>query len=213
MKYADISEIIFFLDQITLQLKIDRKKALVAIRNFSKFIDKQVPFRDGHAQRVCAFSLKIGKQLRLTDNQLIDLEVAALLHDFGKIGISERLLTKTSPLTEKEQTEIRRHVIRGYYLLQGYPHLNKILEGVRTHHEKYDGTGYPFGLVAAMIPLSGRIIAVADAFDAMTSFRPYRRTKSKAQAIMELQVLSGKHFDASIVDAFIKLLDEKNINQ
>jgi HD-GYP domain-containing protein (c-di-GMP phosphodiesterase class II) len=141
------------------------------------------------------------------------LEVAALLHDFGKIGIDEAILMKPQLLTPEEKLEIDMHVMRGYYMLAGFNELIEALRGIKSHHESYDGTGYPEGLAKSQIPLIGRIIAVADAYDAMTSRRPYRKALTHEQAVHELKSNAGTQFDPAIVKIFIKYLSEKKTSR
>jgi HD-GYP domain-containing protein (c-di-GMP phosphodiesterase class II) len=202
----DIDEIIKCLSQVAKILHERPEHALKELRNISSLVDKQVPYRDGHTQRVCKYSLRIGKQLGLTDKEMVILETAALLHDFGKIGVDEKILLKPTSLTESEKIEIEKHVLRGYYILSGFAELEEALKGVRSHHEHYNGSGYPERLLGDNTPLLGRILAVADAYDAMTSERPYRKARTKEQAVEELMKFSGKQFDPEIVEVFIKIL-------
>lgn len=140
---------------------------------------------------------------------MVILEAAALLHDFGKIGIDEEILLKPSSLTVQEKQEIEKHVLRGYYMLDGFSELEEVIKGVKSHHERYNGLGYPEGLAEDSIPLIGRIIAVVDAYDAMTNDRPYRKARTKQEAIEELKKFSGKQFDPEIVEVFVKILEQK----
>ena len=134
------------------------------------------------------------------------LETAALLHDFGKIGVEDNILDKPASLIDAEKAEVEKHVLRGYYMLAGFIELGDALKGIKTHHEHYNGLGYPQGLTDGYIPLIGRIIAVADAYDAMTSDRPYRKAKTKEQAIDELKKFAGQQFDPHIVDVFLDII-------
>ena len=206
MEDINIDEIISCLDKIAAILHDKPTQALRELRQISARIDSQVPYRDGHNQRVSKYSLKLGKQLGLNEKEMVILETAALLHDFGKICIDEKILIKPSSLTDREKLEIQQHAIKGYYILAGFAEFEHALDGVRTHHECYNGSGYPVGLVKKNIPLIGRIIAVADAYDAMTSKRPYREARTKEQAVRELKRCSGQQFDPVLVDAFINCL-------
>lgn len=190
-------------------LKENPKQALKDLRKIGARIDKQVPYRDGHSIRVTDYCLAIAEYLGFDENEKVVLEVAALLHDFGKIGINEDILLKPRELLPTEKEEVDMHVMRGYYMLAGFNELIEALRGIKTHHEAYDGTGYPEGLVNGEIPLIGRIIAVADAYDAMTSKRPYRNTLTKGEAIRELKVGAGTQFDPAIVKIFIKYIIQK----
>jgi len=202
----DLDEIIRCLGRVAKILHHKPEQALKELRNIGSVIDGQIPYHDGHILRVNEYSLRIGRQFGLTDKEMLILEAAALLHDFGKIGIDEDTLLKPSSLTDSERKEVQNHVLRGYYMLQGFEELNEVIKGVRSHHEHYNGSGYPNGLATDKISLIGRIIAVADAYDAMTSDRPYRKARTKEQAIEELMKFSGKQFDPEIVDVFTKIL-------
>ncbi len=207
MENIDLDEIISCLRKITKILHDKPKDALRELREISARVDSQVPYRDGHNQRVSNYSLQLGKQLELSEKEMVILETAAQLHDFGKICIDEKILIKPTSLTEREKAEIQQHAIKGYYILAGFAEFEQALDGVRTHHERYDGLGYPEGLSDENIPFIGRIIAVADAYDAMTSERPYRGARTKEQAAEELQTCSGSQFDPIVVDAFINVLN------
>lgn len=206
----DLNEIIRCLSIVAQTLRENPRRALKNLRKIGEEIDRKVPYRDGHNIRVTDYSLSIADDLGFSENEKIVLEVAALLHDFGKIGIDEKILLKKDELNEHEKAEITRHVMRGYYMLAGFSELIEALRGIRTHHEYYDGSGYPEGLAKGDIPLIGRIIAVADAFDAMTSERPYRKAMTKQAAIEELKRASGSQFDPAIVKILLKKITEEN---
>ncbi len=207
-KPAVYNEIIFCLQEMVKFLHDEPIKALQELADIASLIDSNIPFGAGHSKRVSDYALKIGKRLALTNEELVFLQTAALLHDFGKAGMDPKILEKPGPLTDAEKRQVNEHVYRGYYVLSIFPEFTEPLKGILSHHERYDGTGYPRGLSAQDIPLMGRIIAVADAYDAMTSKRPYRKKKSKKAAMKELQRLSGKQFDPDIVIIFIQMLNE-----
>ena len=206
----NLDEIIRCLSTVAQTLRENPKKALKDLRDIGEEIDRNVPYRDGHSIRVTDYCLSIADDLGFSENEKVVLEVAALLHDFGKIGIDERILLKPGELNEHEKTEVSMHVMRGYYMLAGFSELIEALRGIKTHHEYYDGSGYPEGLVKGDIPLIGRIIAVADAYDAMTSERPYRKAMTKQAAIEELKRVSGSQLDPAIVKIIIKKLSKEN---
>jgi response regulator RpfG family c-di-GMP phosphodiesterase len=159
----------------------------------------------GHSDRVVAYSLRLGRELGLGHKELIALEQGALLHDIGKIGVRDSILLKSGKLTEGEWVEMREHINYGLRIINGIDFLSGAAPVVGEHHEKYDGTGYPSRLQGDMIHLNARIFAVADAFDAITSDRPYRKSASYADARTELVANSGRHFDPSVVNAFLKV--------
>ncbi len=205
----NLDEIIRTLSSVAMILRENPKRALKSLRKIGKEIDRQIPYRDGHVIRVTKYSLAIAEELGFSEEEKVVLEVAALLHDFGKIGIDENILLKPRKLSEKEKEEVDMHVMRGYYMLAGFNELIEALGGVRHHHEHYNGSGYPEGLKKDEIPIIARIIAVADAYDAMTSKRPYRNALSKEEAIRELKANAGTQFDPAIVRIFIKYIIKK----
>ena len=156
----------------------------------------------GHSERVVAYCLRLGQQLGLSDRELITLEHGALLHDIGKIGVPDAILLKRSALTEDEWNYMRRHVEYGSQILRGIDFLDGASRIVAQHHERFDGSGYPSRLEGELICQGARIFAVADAVDAITSDRPYRRARPFEAAADELIRCAGTHFDPDIVKAF-----------
>lgn len=165
---------------------------------------------EGHSQRVTKWANAIGQQLQLSPEELTDLERGALLHDVGKIGISDNILLKAGPLTPEERELMNQHPKMGYEMLKGIPFLKNALAVVLHHQEMYDGSGYPAGLRGEQIPLGARIFAVADTYDAMTSMRPYRKALSHQQALREIVRCRGTQFDPRVVDAFVALFENKH---
>jgi hypothetical protein len=153
----------------------------------------------GHTARVEALALLLGRKLRLAGNELQDLRIAALLHDLGKIGISDVILHKAGPLTPTEWHAVRQHPEAGARLLAAHGLLQGAVPLIRHHHERFDGSGYPSGLAGEQIPLGARIIAVADSFTTMVDGRPYRSSVSPEAAMAELQACAGSQFDPQIV--------------
>lgn len=162
-----------------------------------------------HFKRVGDLSQKIGKALHLPKDDLSKLKAIGRFHDIGKIAISNTILTKQGPLTQQEWDEIKRHPDIGYKILKSCRETANLSEYVLSHHERYDGKGYPSGLKGEEIPLLSRIISVADSFDAMTSDRSYRRALDTKDAISELVKNKGTQFDPAIVDVFLKLFDNQ----
>jgi HD-GYP domain-containing protein (c-di-GMP phosphodiesterase class II) len=157
----------------------------------------------GHSLRVARLAATVGEQLGQSEEQLTHLEQAAMLHDLSKIGLSDRILGKIGPLDEDEWEEIQKHPEMGYQIVRDIPFLRGAGEIVLYHHERYDGGGYPKGLMGDEIPLGARIFAVVDAYDAMTSDRAYRRAGSHAFAVREIKRNSGTQFDPQVVEAFL----------
>jgi response regulator RpfG family c-di-GMP phosphodiesterase len=163
----------------------------------------------GHSERVVAFSLRLGRELGLSDEELTALEFGSLLHDIGKIGVPDAVLRKPAPLTEPEWYEMRKHPLHGEQILGGIEFLEGASRVVAQHHERWDGSGYPIGLRGEQIDQNARIFAVADAFDAITSDRVYRAGKSYESAARELDEWAGRQFDPAVVEAFRRVTPEE----
>jgi len=159
----------------------------------------------GHSERVVAYCMRLGKQLGLAGRDIIALEHGALLHDIGKIGVPDAILLKRGSLNEEEWKQMRRHVEYGAQILRGIDFLEGAARIVAQHHERYNGEGYPNRLIGDKITVGARIFAVADAVDAITSDRPYRRAQPFEAAAEELSKCSGTHFDPAVVRAFVEV--------
>jgi HD-GYP domain-containing protein (c-di-GMP phosphodiesterase class II) len=160
------------------------------------------PELGGHLGVVGELAERTARHLRLSREEVDTVRQAAELHDVGKVSIPEDILAKPGPLTEEEWSFVRRHTLAGERILASAPALSQVARLVRSSHERWDGGGYPDALAGAAIPLGARIVAVADAFDAMTSQRPYRAAISHADALAELRRCAGAQFDPVVVDAF-----------
>ncbi len=165
-------------------------------------------YTQGHAKRVTEFSLSIGSKLNMAESELRDLYLGAILHDIGKIGTDEDVLNKPESLNRREETLVREHPLKGTLFIVGIENLSHIVPVILHHHEHWDGSGYPGRLKGEQIPLHARIVAVADAFDAMISNRSYREGLRKDSAISELIKKKGTQFDPFIVDVFIECLND-----
>ncbi|MEN3333917.1 MAG: cyclic di-GMP phosphodiesterase [Blastocatellia bacterium] len=163
----------------------------------------------GQSDRVVAYSLRLGRALGLSHNELIALEQGALLHDIGKIGVRDSILLKPGPLSTDEWVEMREHINHGLRIIGGIDFLKGAASVVGQHHEKYNGSGYPHGLRGEQIHINARIFAVADAFDAITSDRPYRAAASYMQARKEITINAATHFDPGVVNAFLKIQESE----
>jgi putative nucleotidyltransferase with HDIG domain len=172
-----------------------------AIRALALALDARDSYTAGHSERVSAISVAVGTQLGLKEDDLDTLRLGALLHDIGKIGISDDVLRKPGPLTPEEFEAIKQHPVTGARILRTVPFLAPHLPIVELHHERPDGKGYPHGLHAADIPVLARIVHVVDAFDAISSARAYRPARSGADALQELWRFAGSQFDAEVVQA------------
>jgi HD domain len=165
-------------------------------------LEAKDPYTEGHSVRVAAYSEAMGAQLGLPPETLDVIHRACLVHDLGKIAVDENILAKRDPLSRLEREKMDMHPLIGESILRPIAMLGPLLPGVRSHHEHYDGTGYPDGLAGEAIPIEARIMAVADAFDAMTSNRPYREALPEEEALAELRRNAGTHFDPRVVAAF-----------
>jgi putative nucleotidyltransferase with HDIG domain len=170
-------------------------------------LEAKDPYTKGHSESVARYALLIGRNLGLTQEELDNLQVAAYLHDVGKIMIDRKLLTKPGRLNHTEETIIQKHPEIGFHILQGLNLVKEIVLAVLHHHERWDGTGYPHRLFGYEIPLFARILAVADAYDAIISNRPYRSGKPPLSARNELEICAGYQFDPDIVRAFLRGLN------
>ena len=170
-------------------------------------IDKRDPYTGGHTRRVKDYSLAIGKALNLSEDDLSRLELAAILHDIGKIGVSDSILRKTTKLTPDEYQEMKNHPVYGEEILRPIQNLQGVIPGIKHHHERHDGRGYPDGLKGDEIDITARIISVADAYDAMVTTRSYRNKMDNDFATDELRKNAGEQFDPVIVEVFLKILE------
>ena len=172
------------------------------VRAIADALDAKDDYVHGHARRVSGYSTAIGRRLHLDAVMLEQLQLASLLHDVGKIGTPDHILLKPAALTTEERAVVQLHSERGARMLAGIPEMHEVAAAVRHHHERFDGTGYPEGLRGEQIPLPARIIAVADAYDAMTSPRPFREALDHEEALLHLENGAGAQFDPEIVRAF-----------
>lgn len=182
---------------------------LATVRALAAAVDAKDPYTRGHSDGVAAYALRIGQAMDFSAEQMVALEMAAYLHDIGKIGISEDILLKPGKLTDAEMSQMRHHPLIGANILKPVAFPWPIAPIVRHHHEHYDGSGYPAGLKSEEIPVLARVLTVADAFEAMVADRPYRRGRSQQEAILELRRCCGTQFDPRVVDAFIEVLESE----
>jgi|LSQX01.2.fsa_nt_gb PAS domain S-box-containing protein/putative nucleotidyltransferase with HDIG domain len=174
-------------------------------------IEAKDQYTRGHSQRVSSIAVKIADRIGMAKQQIEELRIAGILHDIGKIGISDRILLKKGPLTKEEYEIIKKHPAISNRILYPIGLSERILKAVAFHHERFDGKGYPFGLTNESLGLEPQIIAVADAYDAMTSSRPYRGALSYEKAVAELKNNKGSQFHPGIVNVMLQLLEEKEV--
>lgn len=203
----------FELQQAKLSLALQQvKMGNQTILAIAKTVDAKDVRTSKHSQRVSEYSALIAKEYGFTEAEQDNIRNAALLHDIGKIGIPDSVLNKPGRLTDEEYVIMKTHVTRGAEILKDFTIIDHVAEGARYHHERYDGKGYPDNLVGEQIPLYGRIISIADAFDAMTANRVYRKRQDFDYVMGELHKGRGTQFDPELLDIFLKLIDDKVID-
>ncbi len=184
------------------------KDLLVGLtRSLTAAIDAKDAYTYGHSERVARVAVELGRELGLQEDELSDIYLTGLLHDIGKIGVRDEVLTKRGPLTDEEFKHIQQHVIIGHRILSDLHAISHLLPGVLYHHERYDGAGYPEGLKGDDIPLLARILAVADSFDAMNTSRPYRTAMAPERVDQVLRDGAGVQWDALVIDAYFRCRD------
>jgi putative nucleotidyltransferase with HDIG domain len=184
---------------------------LETIRSLAGAIDAKDPYTRGHADRVAALSVEIGRELGLSDAQLRSLEYAGVLHDIGKIGVPEQVLAKAEPLTGEELERVRSHAVVGAEIVRGVSFLAAAEPAIRHHHERWDGEGYPDGLAGETIPLLARVVNAADTWDACTTERPYQRAMAPAEVGEILGALRGRQLDPTVHDALLRVLARRGL--
>jgi putative two-component system response regulator len=175
-----------------------------SLRTLANAIEARDQYTRDHVERVNAYAQALAAELNWDEERRDALEFGAILHDIGKISVRESILTKDGPLDEEEWAEMRQHPTVGARMIQGIPYLTPAIPAVRYHHERWDGSGYPDGLVAQDIPEEARLLAVADTFDALTSDRPYRKAKPASDAYELIKEEEGRLFDPEMVGALEK---------
>jgi PAS domain S-box-containing protein len=181
------------------------------LEGFARALELRDKETEGHSRRVTENTLKLAQKLHLTEEALEEIRSGAILHDIGKISIPDEILHKKGKLTKKERAIIQGHPKTAYKLLSPIPFLSKALEIPYCHHEKWDGTGYPRGLKGNDIPVSARIFAVVDVWDALSNDRPYNKAWPRKKIIKYLKEQSGKHFDPYIVKIFLEMVEKGEI--
>ncbi len=216
---TDLEEIIHWADAKLYANKLERKGfdrgrtvtgdnrlSSAVVEVLSTALDIRDKMTHRHARRVARMAVAVAREMGLDQQQALEIEYAAALHDIGKIGVADSILRKAAPLDDEEWKDMRRHSELGYEILNGIDFLRDAAEIVWAHHERYDGKGYPRGLAGEEIPLGARVFGVVDAYDAMTSRRPYREAMSREDAWIEIGRNAGTQFDALVVKAFLAMI-------
>jgi HD-GYP domain-containing protein (c-di-GMP phosphodiesterase class II) len=175
-----------------------------SVRMLAAAIDAKDPYTRGHSERVARYAIAIGKSLSLPAKDMNNLRISALLHDVGKIGIDDRILRKPGALSDEEFEVMKGHPEKGAAIMSGVAQLIDIIPGMKHHHEKWAGGGYPEGLKGEEIPMQARIVAIADTFDAMTTNRPYQKAMELSYVVDKIKSFGGTRFDPRVVDAFVR---------
>lgn len=203
---------------VEVQKSMERKKLLETRSSRSSIIEslrltlEQSDYETKyHTDRTAKLATMIGEKIGLSNTELSDLEMLATLHDIGKVAISDSILLKPDKLTEKEFEVMKTHTQKGYQIAISSPDLLRIADGILHHHEKYDGSGYPDGLIGEDIPLESRIITLVDSYDVMVNERPYKKAMTPDDAILEILRCKGKHFDPNLSDILIEILEAEKI--
>jgi HD-GYP domain-containing protein (c-di-GMP phosphodiesterase class II) len=179
-------------------------------QTMAQTLDARDPYTAGHSSRVSDYSVAIAEAMNLSASEVDVIRTGANFHDIGKIGIPDAVLQKPGPLTEAEFGVIKRHPVIGKRILEGVAKFHDYLSIVELHHENHDGTGYPWGLRGDNVPLEARIVHVVDAYDAMTTNRPYRPALSHDQAVSIIRTHSGTQFDPAVVEVFLRLVQSSS---
>ncbi len=195
------------------QLALIGQAYLETVKVLANTIEGRDPYTRGHVDRVSRYAYWLAKELGWGPKRLQVLEFGARLHDIGKIIIPDDILKKTSPLTEEEWSIVKHHPVAGAKIVREISHLEATIPFILFHHERWNGSGYPYGLTQKDIPFEGRLMAIVDVFDALTSERPYHPALTEKQVLRYLWVNAGKLFDPELIPAFIKALKENQMEQ
>lgn len=208
----DIDKILKIAEEKVYKHKLLEQKSILsgAINSLQESLEAKSLETKEHTQRMTKLAAKLGKKMKLSIAQLDELEIATRLHDIGKIGIGEDVLLKPGKLTDQEYQIIKTHTEKGYRIVMASSGLDSVAKTVLTHHERWDGKGYPLGLKRKEIPLSSRIISVVDAYDAMTNNRIYKNAIKKEDAIKEIENSKGTQFDPAIATLFVQMMKQRN---
>jgi putative two-component system response regulator len=186
-----------------------RDAHLQTVKMLANAIEARDIYTRGHVERVCKYALRLADYIGWSHEQIAELEFGATLHDVGKILVPEDILNKPGPLSEEERLLLRRHVEIGAQMLEGITHLKAVVPYILYHHERWDGSGYPRGLTGENIPLQGRVLAIADSFDAMTTERPYREAILREVAIEEIRSKRGILYDPDLAESFCQTITDE----
>ncbi|MDQ2870429.1 MAG: HD domain-containing protein [Acidobacteriota bacterium] len=181
---------------------------LASIRALAEAIDAKDPYTRGHSERVSAYAATLAREMGLPVDEVERIRLSALLHDVGKIGVDDSIIRKPTALTEQEFAAMKTHPIKGAAIMSAIPQLADVIPGMKYHHEKWTGGGYPEGLSGEQIPMQARIVTVADTFDAMTTTRPYQQAMEIGYVVERIRQFAGVRYDPVVVDAFVRAFEK-----
>ena len=200
-----------FISDLQKSAEENRQLFIGTVKGLAAAIDGKDPYTRGHSERVSRFSVAIAQRMELPDDEIEKIRISALLHDVGKIGIDDNILKKPAALTDEEYEVMKKHPQKGYKIMSQIPAMKEFLPGMYMHHEMVNGQGYPQGLKGDEIPLMGKIVAVADTFDAMTTDRPYQKAMKFEDALTRIESFVGTRYDPGVVAAFAEACREGQI--
>ncbi len=212
--YGIIGVLLFFgpllLARYSFKMYVDMKKIYVdTVRALCQAVEEKDPYTQGHSMRVCDLSCKLAQRLGLSDKRIENLKIAAMLHDVGKIGIDEKILNKPDVLTKEEYSKIKEHPAIGARIIQEVSFLKSAADIISSHHERFDGKGYPKGISDREISVEAGILCIVDVFDALTSDRPYRKAMSLEESLNIIKKDTGVFFNPHIAREFINMIEEE----
>lgn len=187
------------------------KEEIQEMMALARSVEEKDEATEGHCHRIERLAIRTGERMGLPAQRLMDLSYGAYLHDIGKVRVPDGILNKAGPLTDDEWVEMRRHPEHGAEMLREKGFLKDAARIVLAHHENYDGSGYPSGIRGEEIPIEARVVAVVDAYDAITSERPYQQALAKQSAVLELRLNAGTQFDPRVVRAFLTVIGEDDL--
>jgi putative nucleotidyltransferase with HDIG domain len=202
------AEIKSYVQRLQKAAEENKQMFMGAISSLAAAIDAKDPYTRGHSERVSNFAEKIAIELKLPEHDVEVVRISALMHDVGKIGIEDKILGKEGPLTDEEYEIMKTHPTKGAVIMEQVPQLKDMIPGMKYHHENVNGTGYPEGLRGDEIPLTAKIVSVADCFDAMTTNRPYQKAMDITYVLERMRSFVGKKFERPVVEALIKAYEE-----
>ena len=200
-----------YVQQLRQAAQVNRDLFIGSLRAFVAAIDAKDPYTRGHSERVAAVSRVIARSLGLPEDVQHKIWIGALLHDVGKIGVEDQVLRKAGKLSDEEFEQMKAHTVIGAEIMATIEQLREAVPAIRSHHEAWNGRGYPDGLKGEQIPLYARIVGVADTFDAITTNRPYQKAYSLQFAVETITRLTGSRFDAKIVTAFLRAFEAGDV--